>query len=173
AFQGMDENALRTEMALALKHMRGPFAIRSSAVAEDLHDASFAGQYLTLLDVPGPDAVFEAVRRCVASASTARVKAYAKAHNVEWTRATIAVLIQEMVPADAAGVAFSADPRTGDNQVVLSAVRGIGERLVSGEAAADEWVVRDGKAEPVVQPEYAVDESTVLRIAQLVRRVSM
>src|SRR5215510_6905708 len=86
AFQGMDENALRTEMALALKHMRGPFAIRSSAVAEDLHDASFAGQYLTLLDVPGPDAVFEAVRRCLASASTARVKAYAKAHNVELTK---------------------------------------------------------------------------------------
>jgi pyruvate,water dikinase len=169
----MDENALRKEMALALKDLRGPFAVRSSSLVEDLHEASFAGQYMTFLDVPGPGAVFEAVRRCVASASTTRVKAYANAHHIEITNVVIAVLIQEMVHADAAGVAFSADPRTGDDQVVLSAVRGIGERLVSAEAAADEWVVSDGKAEPVVQPEYAVDECTVLRIAELVRRVSM
>jgi rifampicin phosphotransferase len=172
AFEGMEENALRREMALALKELRGPFAVRSSAVAEDLHEASFAGQYNTFLDVPDPNAVFEAVRRCVASASSALVKAYAKAHNIEMTKPAIAVLIQEMVRGDAAGVAFSVNPRTGDDQVVLSAVRGIGERLVSGEAAADEWTVRDGKAEPVVQPEYAVDEATVLRIAELVRRVS-
>jgi len=169
----MDENALRAEMAVALKHLRGPFAVRSSALAEDLHEASFAGQYITFLDVSGPDAVFEAVRACVARALTARVKAYASAHNIQMTKAATAVLIQEMVHADAAGVAFSADPRTGDDQVVLSAVRGIGERLVSGEAAADEWIVRDSKAEPIVQHECAVDESTVLRIAELVGRVAM
>ena len=173
AFEGSDENALRRQMNLLLKDLRGPFAVRSSAVAEDLNEASFAGQYSTFLDVLGPDAVFEAVRRCMASASTGRIKAYANARNIEMTNGAIAVLVQEMVHADAAGVAFSVDPRTGDDQVVLSAVRGIGECLMSGEAAADEWIVRDGKAEPVVQPENAIDEPTVLRISDLVRRVSM
>ena len=173
AFEAMDENSLRREIGLRLEPLRRPFAVRSSAVAEDLSNASFAGLYQTFLNVSDPEAVFESVRCCLASASTGRVKAYANAHRIEMTKAGMAVLIQEMVHADAAGVAFSADPRTGDDQAVVSAVRGIGEHLVSGEAAADEWIVKDGKAEAVVQPECAVDESIVLRIAELAHRVSM
>jgi pyruvate,water dikinase len=172
AFEAMDENSLRREIGLKLEPLRRPFAVRSSAVAEDLNNASFAGLYQTFLNVSDPEAVLESVLCCLDSASTGRVKAYANAHRIEVTKAGMAVLIQEMVHADAAGVAFSADPRTGDDQAVVSAVRGIGESLVSGEAVADEWIVRDGKAKPVVQPECAVDEFTVLRIAELARRVS-
>src|SRR4030095_12674102 len=137
AFEEIDEIVQR-EISLGLEGLRSPFAVRSSAVAEDLDNASFAGLYQSFLNVSDPEEVFESVRRCMASASTDRVKSYATAHGIEMTAAGIAVLIQEMVQADAAGVAFSADPRTGDDQVVVSAVRGIGEHLVSGEGATSE-----------------------------------
>src|SRR4030095_3739344 len=173
AFEEMNESALRREIGLALEGLRSPFAVRSSAIAEDLDNASFAGIYQSFLNVSDPEAVFESVRFCVGLALSDRVKAYANAHGIEMTKPGMAVLIQQMVHADAAGVAFSVDPSTGDDQVVISAVRGIGEHLVSGEAAADEWIVKDGKAEAVVQPKCAVDESLVLRIAELAQRVSV
>src|SRR6266851_4704533 len=117
----------------------GPFAVRSSAVAEDLADASFAGQYETVLNVEGPDALREAIRAVRASAASARARQYAAAHGLE-NSTGIAVLVQRMLAPQAAGVAFTADPVTGRRgDVVITAARGLGERVVSGEAVGDEW----------------------------------
>jgi pyruvate,water dikinase len=115
----------------------GAVAVRSSGTAEDLPDASYAGQYETVLGVSGPDEVAQAVRRCLASAYSARVRAYSGSH-----RDPMAVLIQRLVPAEAAGVVFTANPVTGDREILVSAVRGMGDRLVSGEATPDEPIQR-------------------------------
>src|SRR6266508_4211803 len=124
------------------------FAVRSSATAEDLAGASFAGQYETVLDV-GLEELPQAVRQVMDSAASARVAAYRQAHPqalaaaLEPSGSPMAVLVQVMVPADAAGVAFTANPLTGArDEVVISAVCGLGERLVAGEAVGDQWVVR-------------------------------
>src|SRR4029077_6948945 len=108
---------------------------------EDLAEASFAGQYETLLNVPR-ERVGEAVRACRDSASAQRVVAYREAKDIAGSPSGVAVIVQEMVDAKAAGVAFSADPIRGvRDRVLVSAVKGLGERLVSGQAAADEWWV--------------------------------
>ena len=132
----------------------------------------FAGQYETFLNVSGSGAVLEAARRCIASASAARVSAYAGVRHGGTSSGAMAVLVQKMVRAEVAGVAFSADPRTGNDHAMVSAARGVGLRLVSGETAADEWIVKNGKPEPIASFENCVDELTVLRIAELAQRVS-
>jgi phosphoenolpyruvate synthase/pyruvate phosphate dikinase len=86
-------------------------AVRSSALAEDLAEASFAGQYESFLDVRGPEAVREAIHRCRASAASSRVARYREERKVR-AGTGIAVLVQAMVPARAAGVAFSVNPVT-------------------------------------------------------------
>ena len=147
-----------------------PLAVRSSGVAEDLAGASFAGQYETVLDVRGNGALGAAVRRCWASAFSDRVKQYSAAHGQDGMP-RMALLVQPMVKADAAGVAFSANPVTGDrDEVVVSAVRGLGERLVSGQATPDEWVVKGAGAVCKGAPEKAIDAGQVLAIAELARR---
>jgi pyruvate,water dikinase len=144
----------------------GAVAVRSSATAEDLPDASYAGQYETVLRVSGPDEVAQAVRRCLASAWSARVRAYSGAH-----RDPMAVLVQRLVPADAAGVVFTANPVTGDREILVSAVRGLGDRLVSGEATPDEWVVRGDEVRCLRARENAIDLATVHDVVALARRV--
>ena len=114
----------------------GPFAVRSSGIAEDGVERSFAGMYESVLNVSADD-VPAAVDRCLASASAARVAEYEAAGD-----GRMAVIVQRMVAAAAAGVALTADPINGDRSTcVVTAVRGLGERLVSGEALGDEWVV--------------------------------
>ena len=150
-------------VAEALRALGGPVAVRSSALAEDLPQASWAGQYETVLGVEGLEAVLAAVARVVASASSARARAYG-------TAGEVAVLLQRMVPADAAGVAFSANPVTGArDEVVLSAVAGLAEGLVGGEVEGESWTVREaaevaGEAR-VLRPEQA------LAVAGLARRL--
>src|SRR5215207_3998519 len=163
---------LRDQLTIALGDLgRGPVAVRSSGAAEDLPGASFAGQYETILGVDGFAAVQEAVLRCVRSARSQRVTAYA-AGRVGDTGPVggprMAVLVQVMVPAEAAGVAFTADPVTGDrDEVLVSAVRGLGERLVGGETTPDEWRVRDGEARRLAGPEGAIDAQDVARVGAL------
>jgi pyruvate,water dikinase len=148
----------------------GPFAVRSSGVDEDLPGASYAGQYETVLNVAAED-VPAAVRHCWASAFSERVAAYRQSKGSAGPVA-MAVLILPMVQADAAGVAFSADPISGDRgTAVVDAVRGLGERLVSGLASPDEWVVRGGEARPRAEPDGAIDAATATRVAELARRV--
>lgn len=159
-----------TELALALVALGpGPFAVRSSGVAEDLDQASFAGQYESVLDVPTAS-VADAVRRCVASAGAAHIAQYAAVANTG--AMGMAVLVQRMVPADAAGVAFSADPISGDRSVVvINAVRGLGDRLVAGEVHGDVWRVGPQGAVAGEQPNGAIDAPTALAIATLTRRI--
>src|SRR6266540_1350550 len=151
------------------------FAVRSSATSEDLAGASFAGQYETVLDV-GLDQVPEAVRHVLDSAASARVSAYRQAHSqaavADPSGSGMAVLVQVMVAADAAGVAFTANPVTGDRgEVVVTAVRGLGERLVAGEATGDQWVVRDGQARCTRAVEQAINADQARQVAELARRV--
>ena len=146
------------------------FAVRSSAVAEDLAEASFAGQYETVLNVTGVDEVLEAVRRVWASVFATHLRAYGEEHSLG--PKSMAVLIQEMVEAETAGVAFSANPVTGNRyQVVINAVNGLGEGLVSGDVSPDEWLVTSDAAECESSPESAIDAERAFEIADLARRV--
>lgn len=123
----------------------GPYAVRSSATAEDLPGASYAGMYESYLSVDAAG-LAPAVARCFESAESGRVRVYHESRS-QADGGTMAVLVQQMVDATAAGVAFSADPLTGArNRAVISAVAGLGERLVSGSEVGEGWTVRDGRA---------------------------
>jgi phosphohistidine swiveling domain-containing protein len=149
----------------------GPFVVRSSAVDEDLPEASYAGQYESVLNVPVTE-LSDAIRRCWASAFTAHVTAYRRFRGAR-QHAVMAVLIQPMVRAEAAGVAFSADPVTGDRaSVVVSAVRGTADRLVAGQVTPDEWLVRGGAATCRTASEGAIDADTAIAVAKLAQRVA-
>lgn len=148
-------------------------AVRSSATAEDLAGASYAGQYESYLNVT-PDELEEAVKRCWESASGTRVAAYQKSRTEPGATVPgrMAVIVQRLVRADAAGVAFTANPVTGNRQqVVVTAVRGLGERLVSGQALGDEWVVVEGEATSNRLSEQAIDAGQAVAVAELARRV--
>jgi len=149
------------------------FAVRSSAAAEDLAGASFAGQYDTLLNVPLPD-LPAAVRRVFDSAGSDRIAAYQRAHaGPRPGGAGMAVLVQPMIAAEMAGVAFTAHPVTGDRgQAVVTAVRGLGERLVSGETAGDEWVIENRAARRTrASGDDVLDAGHARAVAALARRV--
>ena len=123
----------------------GPVAVRSSATAEDLPDASFAGQQDTFLNVVGDDAVLDAVRRCWASLWTDRAVAYRGAQGIDHAAVTLAVVIQSMVDARWAGVLFTANPVTGRRgQAVIDAAPGLGESVVSGSVDPEHLVVDPG-----------------------------
>ncbi len=145
----------------------GPYAVRSSGIAEDGAERSFAGMYETVLDV-STDGLPAAADRVLASAQAVRPNAYGPAGDGH-----MAVIVQRMVAPAAAGVAFTADPITGDRRsTVISAVRGIGDRLVSGEATGDEWLVIEGVATVRRQPEHAIDRNQALRVANEARRIA-
>ncbi|MFK4106038.1 PEP/pyruvate-binding domain-containing protein [Streptomyces sp. NPDC019531] len=119
-----------------------PVAVRSSAVTEDLPTLSFAGQYDTYLWVRGADAVLDAVRRCWASLWTARALAYRAANGVPERGLGMAVGVQRMVDARAAGVALTVNPSDGDrSKIVIDAALGLGQPVVSGEMTPDSYVV--------------------------------
>jgi phosphoenolpyruvate synthase/pyruvate phosphate dikinase len=118
-------------------------AVRSSAVDEDGVGTSFAGQHDTYLNVVGVDAVCDAVVRCWASALAPRALDYRRQHGLSTTQPQIAVLVQQLVVADAAGVAFSANPLTGRrDDVVINVSWGLGESVVGGTVTPDSYVVR-------------------------------
>ena len=145
-----------------------PLAVRSSGVAEDGGERSYAGQYETVLGVVGFHGLVAAVRTCWDSAVAAHLQAYQG--NAD--RPGLAVLVQPMVPALAAGVAFSANPVTGArDEVRVDVVRGLGDKLVSGQAEPDSWMVR---AEPsrLSGAQDALDASQVAAVAALARRVA-
>ncbi|KRE82149.1 pyruvate kinase [Arthrobacter sp. Soil763] len=117
-------------------------AVRSSATAEDLPFASFAGQQDSFLDVAGADAVLDAVRRCWASLWSDRAVAYRSANGISHRSVTLAVVIQRMVDAASAGVLFTANPLTGTRtQTVINASRGAGQAVVSGAVNPDQFTL--------------------------------
>ncbi|AQZ65642.1 phosphoenolpyruvate synthase [[Actinomadura] parvosata subsp. kistnae] len=120
----------------------GPVAVRSSATAEDLPGAAFAGQQDTYLNVTGEPALLDAVRRCWDSLWTERAVAYRARLGIEDADVRIAVVVQRMVEAEVAGVLFTANPVTGDRtQLVIDASSGLGEAVVSGLVTPDHYVL--------------------------------
>jgi pyruvate,water dikinase len=120
----------------------GPVAVRSSATAEDLADASFAGQQATFLNVVGEDEVVDAVRACWASLFEARAIFYRADKGFEHMKVAIAVPVQRMVQSSRSGVMFTLEPVSGDrSKIAIEAVFGLGEAIVSGEITPDFYVL--------------------------------
>lgn len=117
-------------------------AVRSSATAEDLPELSFAGQQQTYLNVCGADAVVAAVKRCWASLWSEQALGYRHRNGIDPNAVAMAVVVQAMVPSDVSGIAFTANPTTGERgELVVNASFGLGEAVVGGEVAADAYVV--------------------------------
>ncbi len=127
-----------------------PVAVRSSATAEDLPFASFAGQQDTALNIVGTEALLDAVRRCWASLWTGRAVSYRTSLGLDQRRVQLAVVVQRMVEAEVAGVLFTANPVTGKRcQAVIDANPGLGEAVVSGATNPDHFVVNTATGEIV------------------------
>lgn len=117
-------------------------AVRSSATAEDLPELSFAGQQESYLNVRGAEAVIAAVQRCWASLWTARAIGYRARQGIDPAELSLAVVVQRLVPAEAAGILFTANPLTGArDEVMINAAWGLGEAIVSGQVTPDSFVV--------------------------------
>ena len=124
------------------KMHQGPVAVRSSATAEDLPEASFAGQQSTFLNIQGPSNVVEAVQKCWASLFEARAIFYRNEQRFDHSKVGIAVVVQRMVQSEISGVAFTAEPLSSDEKkIVIEAAYGLGEALVSGELTPDMYLL--------------------------------
>src|SRR6266700_1377950 len=127
-----------------------PVAVRSSATAEDLPFASFAGQQDTYLNIVGVEAVLDAVRRCWASLWTDRAVSYRESLGLDQSSVKLAVVVQRMIESSVAGVLFTANPVTGKRrQAVIDANPGLGEAVVSGATNPDHFVVNTATGEIV------------------------
>lgn len=121
-------------------------AVRSSATAEDLPDASFAGQQETYLNITRED-LLDRVKRCWASLFTKRAIYYREEQGFDHAKVDIAVVVQEMVDAEKSGVMFTSHPSTGEDQIIMEAAWGLGEAVVSGSVSPDNYVVDPQTAE--------------------------
>jgi pyruvate,water dikinase len=152
----------------------GPVAVRSSATAEDLPQAAFAGLHDTYLNVAGDEAVVEAVRDCWASLDNERAIAYRDRQGI--AGASMAVVVQRMVPAESAGVLFTANPVTGArNEIMVDATTGLGETVVAGTVTPDH-VVLDKRSGRVTRREPGertgtLDDHALRRLARLATAV--
>ena len=173
------------------------YAVRSSATAEDLPTASFAGQLDTYLNVVGTAAILEHISRCWASLFTERAVTYRLRNRFDQRKVQMAVIVQQMVFPEAAGVLFTADPVTSNRKVTsVEATFGLGESLVAGVVNADMYRVRGGEVvaraaatkqcaihaspaggtqeeaiAPELQEQPALTDAQVVRLAQLGRRI--
>lgn len=127
-----------------------PVAVRSSATAEDLPDASFAGQQDTYLWIIGRSNVMHKIRECWASLYTSRAMTYRLANNISEEGLSMAVAVQKMVNSRTSGVAMTIDPANGDrSKIVIDASWGLGEMVVSGEVTPDNFVIDKVMLHPV------------------------
>jgi phosphoenolpyruvate synthase/pyruvate phosphate dikinase len=169
-----DDVALAITGALARLGRHAACAVRSSATAEDLPGASFAGQYDSYLNVVGPEAVLRHVSRCWASLFSERAVTYRLRNGFDHRTVQMAVVVQQMVVAEAAGVLFTADPVTSSRKVAsVEASFGLGEALVSGRLSADTFTVRDGEvvSRTAAQEQPALTDAQVVRLVALGRRI--
>jgi phosphohistidine swiveling domain-containing protein len=154
-------------VALAYASLTGSnpvVAVRSSATAEDLPEASFAGQQDTFLNVEGFGAVLEAVKSCWASLWTARAIGYRARHGITVDGLSLAVVVQLLVPAEAAGILFTANPISGRrDQAVISAAWGLGESVVGGLVTPDAFTV-DKRTGAVLEREIADKQMMTARV---------
>lgn len=183
--------------SLARLGEQSAYAVRSSATAEDLPTASFAGQHDTYLNVVGAPAILHHVRRCWASLFSERAVMYRQRDGFDHRRVCMAVVVQQMVFPRAAGILFTADPVTSHRKVTsVEATFGLGDALVSGLVNADVYKVRDGEIvakevatkrlaihaspeggteqqaiEPERQQQQVLTDAQVVELAQLGRRI--
>lgn len=154
-----DDLAAAITRALARLGEQAAYAVRSSATAEDLPTASFAGQQDTYLNVVGPAAILQHVSRCWASLFTERAVTYRQRNGIDHRTVHMAVVVQQMVFPHAAGILFTADPVTGNRKVAtVDAGFGLGEALVSGLVNPDVFTVRHGEvvAKAIAAKKHAV-----------------
>src|SRR5229473_3170783 len=192
-----DDLAAAITRALAQLGEQAAYAVRSSATAEDLPTASFAGQQDTYLNVVGPAAILQHVSRCWASLFTERAVTYRLRNGFDHRKVHMAVVVQQMVFPQAAGILFTADPVTSNRKVAsVEANFGLGEALVSGLVNADAYKVREGEVvakaiatkqlairalpaggtqeqaiDPARQEQPALTDAQAVRLAQLGRRI--
>ncbi|WP_312907320.1 phosphoenolpyruvate synthase [Natronosalvus caseinilyticus] len=161
-------DALREEILESYREIGGDeeafVAVRSSATAEDLPDASFAGQQETFLNITGDD-LLDRVRRCWASLFTQRAIYYRQEQGFDHSVVNIAVVVQQMVDAETSGVMFTSHPSTGDPTMIIEAAWGLGEAVVSGAVSPDNYVVsrEDGSIDVTVADKkvmHVKDEAT-------------
>ncbi len=170
-------DSLREQIAAAYHRLGADVvAVRSSATAEDLPGHSFAGQYETILGVTSLDACLQAIKRCWASLWTERACEYRRRNGIDPRQVEMAVIVQEQIEPDAAGVAFSLDPVTGSrSRIVIESCRGLGEALVSGRVQPDRFVLRKKNLKLARQnlagEEPSLDPRSARRLAGLVRRI--
>jgi len=154
-------NHIEQEIKDSYKKMQGKVAVRSSATTEDLDEASFAGQQDTFLNIEGESAVIDAVKKCWASLFNARAIHYREKNNFEHDQAFLSVVIQKMVNADTAGVMFTMNPINKSNdEMIIEACFGLGEKLVSGEITPDTFIINK-KQENIKQEYLNFDKRTV------------
>ena len=190
---------LASAITLPLAQLGEPasYAVRSSATSEDLPTASFAGQHDTYLNVVGPAAILQHVSRCWGSLFSERAVTYRVPNGFDHRKVQMAVVVQEMIFPQAAGILFTADPVTSNRKIIsVEASLGLGEALVSGLVNPDVYKVRDGEVvaktvatkqlaihtssaggtqehaiEPERQEQPALTDAQVVRLAQLGRRI--
>jgi pyruvate,water dikinase len=139
-----EERAIR-KVESAVRPLGSPLAVRSSAVDEDGAEASFAGQHLTLLNVPGAAAVAEALREIWWSANSDSAITYRKRVGL-FARPSVGVVVQALLDPESAGVMFTRNPITGDDERVIEASWGLGEAVVAGRVIPDNYrVARSGE----------------------------
>jgi pyruvate,water dikinase len=166
-----EELAAAIAGALAELGDPGAWAVRSSATAEDLPSASFAGQHDSYLGLVGLASILEHVRRCWGSLFSERAVTYRLRQGIDAGTAAMAVVVQRMVQAQAAGVLFTADPASGNRRAsVIEAIPGLGEALVSGRVNPEVYRVGDGEETEPHRPGVLTDEQ-VTRLAALGRRI--
>ncbi|MHC1570518.1 MAG: phosphoenolpyruvate synthase [Methermicoccaceae archaeon] len=139
-----------------------PVAVRSSATAEDLPGASFAGQQETYLNIKGGEQVVDAVKRCWASLYGARAIFYRTKQGFDHSKVDISVIVQKMVNADKAGVMFTSHPTTGEPNVIIEAAWGLGESVVSGAVSPDMYVV-DPFKEKILSKTISTKSTMIVR----------
>jgi pyruvate,water dikinase len=139
-----EESAIE-EVVRAARDLPVPLAVRSSAVDEDGADASFAGQHLTLLNVPTTDAINDAVREIWWSANSDSAITYRQRVGL-FRRPSVGVVVQSLLDPDAAGVMFTRNPVTGDDELMIEASWGLGEAVVAGLVIPDHFrIARSGE----------------------------
>ncbi|MGE3286654.1 MAG: rifamycin-inactivating phosphotransferase [Pseudonocardia sp.] len=164
--------AIGTSLARLGEH--GAYAVRSSATAEDLPTASFAGQQDSFLNVVGLTAILTHVRRCWASLYAERAVVYRLRNGFDHRRVHMAVVVQAMVAPRAAGVLFTADPVTSNRTIAtVEAVLGLGEALVSGSVSGDTYAVRDDEvlARTLAAATPVLTDAQTVRLVRLGRRI--
>ncbi|MDZ8119300.1 PEP/pyruvate-binding domain-containing protein [Pontiella agarivorans] len=136
---GLVSSALADEIRTALAGLNGRrFAVRSSATAEDMAGASMAGQYDTFLNVQTAEEVIAAVEKCWSSVRSSRTEVYLSEYGIDLNEVAMAVVVQQQVSAEVAGVLFTVDPQNGSREnMLIEATWGLGEMLVSGEVQPD------------------------------------